>query len=72
MRGLPIVSNPTDDLIPASVVDRVIVHQVQPPPPEAADRVRIYIVFSGLAGAWKAVKELDGRFFGGRSLVGRP
>jgi splicing factor 45 len=42
---------------------------VEPPPPEPSECLRIFVVFSGMAGAWRATKELDGRFFGGRKIV---
>ncbi|KAK4684536.1 splicing factor 45, partial [Tremellales sp. Uapishka_1] len=50
------------------IVERVVLHLVEPPPPEPQDCLRIFIVFSGLAGAWKAAKSLDGRYFGGRKI----
>jgi splicing factor 45 len=52
-----------------SVVERVLIHHVMPPPPNPVDAIRIFIVFSGLAGAWRCVKELDGRFFAGHEVV---
>jgi splicing factor 45 len=54
-----------------SVVERVVLHMVSPPPPEPWKCLRAFVVFSGPAGAWRAIKELDGRYFGGRQLVSR-
>lgn len=44
-------------------------HLVEPPPPDPVECLRVFIVFSGMAGAWRSIKELDGRFFGGRKIV---
>ena len=52
-----------------SIVERVVMHVVDPPPAEPSDGFRIFVVFSGLAGAWQTVKMLDGRIFGGREVV---
>lgn len=51
-----------------SVVDKIVVHVAPVAPSQASDQVRIFVRFTGLAGAWRTVKEMDGRFFGGRQL----
>lgn len=56
-------------LISCRIVERVVQHLVEPPPPDPAECLRVFIVFSGMAGAWRSIKELDGRFFGGRKIV---
>ncbi|WWC89415.1 uncharacterized protein L201_004339 [Kwoniella dendrophila CBS 6074] len=50
------------------IVERVVLHMVEPPPVETSECLRIFVVFSGMAGAWRATKELDGRFFGGKKI----
>jgi hypothetical protein len=44
-------------------------HVVEPPPTEPAEGFRVFVVFSGLAGAWQTVKMLNGRIFGGREVA---
>jgi len=54
-----------------SIVERVVLHMVEPAPEDPAESLRVFVVFSGMAGAWRSIKELDGRFFAGKKIVSR-
>ncbi|KAK9898345.1 hypothetical protein P389DRAFT_166780, partial [Cystobasidium minutum MCA 4210] len=62
-----LVSDVSEEARKLGVLEKCIVH-VQPPYVPEDEAVRVFVVFSGLVGAWKAVKAFDGRYFGGRNV----
>ena len=62
-----LVSDVSAEARKLGVLEECFVH-IMPSYVPDNDSVRVFVIYSGLVGAWKAVKEFDGRFFGGRTV----
>ncbi|KAH8915018.1 hypothetical protein BT69DRAFT_1357087 [Atractiella rhizophila] len=52
------------------IVERCFIYTL-PTYGNVEDAVRVFVVFSGMAGAYMSLKQFDGRFFGGRVVKAR-